>query len=211
MTSTTAVDIPAGFIMPNFGPRSGATTTTTTATGEVVAGGAPAYAGPRKIAFICSKGNLDMAYPALIMGNAALSEGAEVHIFFTFWGLDILNTKLNHKLRYTMTGNTAMHMPELGKIRAGAEHHSLPQQLGGLPGMTTLATRQMKQMMEAEDIPEIPEFLDMMAAAGAHFYACKLTFDMYKMIEADLHPACEGVISASDFIVISEGAQVIFV
>ena len=34
---------------------------------------------------------------------------------------------------------------------------------------------------------------------------------MMKLIEADLHPSVEGVISASDFIEISEGAQVIFV
>jgi hypothetical protein len=34
---------------------------------------------------------------------------------------------------------------------------------------------------------------------------------MMKMIEADLHPGVEGVISATDFIEISEGAQVIFV
>ena len=29
----------------------------------------------RKLAIICSKGNLDMAYPGLILGNAALGEG----------------------------------------------------------------------------------------------------------------------------------------
>ena len=207
---TGSVRIPEGFVMPDFGPRAGVAPTTGAA-GETAGAQTMVPSGPRKLAFICSKGNLDMAYPALIMGNAALSEGCEVHIFFTFWGLDILNTKLNHKLRFTLTGNTAMHMPELGRLRPGAEHVSLPQQLGSLPGMTTYATRTMKKMMEAEGIPEVPEFLDMIAASGAHLYACKLTFDMYKMLEVDLHPACEGVISASDFIVISEGAQVIFV
>ena len=30
---------------------------------------------PRHIAFICSKGDLDMAYPALVMGWAALGSG----------------------------------------------------------------------------------------------------------------------------------------
>jgi hypothetical protein len=34
---------------------------------------------------------------------------------------------------------------------------------------------------------------------------------MMKLIEADLHPGVEAVISAGDFIEISEGAQVIFV
>ena len=29
----------------------------------------------RKLAIICSKGNLDMAYPGLILANAALGEG----------------------------------------------------------------------------------------------------------------------------------------
>ena len=46
---------------------------------------------PRKIAFICSKGNLDMVYPALVMGWAALGNGIEVTIFFTFWGMDMIN------------------------------------------------------------------------------------------------------------------------
>nr|HMN60763.1 DsrE/DsrF/DrsH-like family protein [Anaerolinea sp.] len=44
----------------------------------------------RKIAFICSKGNLDMAYPALVMGWAALGNGIDVTIFFTFWGMDMI-------------------------------------------------------------------------------------------------------------------------
>ena len=45
----------------------------------------------RKVAFICSKGNLDMAYPALVMGWAALGNGIDVTIFFTFWGMDMIN------------------------------------------------------------------------------------------------------------------------
>ena len=42
----------------------------------------------RKLAVICSKGSLDMAYPGLILANAALGEGVETHLFFTFWGFD---------------------------------------------------------------------------------------------------------------------------
>src|SRR4029450_8519834 len=44
----------------------------------------------RKLAIICSKGNLDMAYPGLVLANAALGEGVETHLFFTFWGFDII-------------------------------------------------------------------------------------------------------------------------
>ena len=45
---------------------------------------------PRNIACICSKGDIDMAYPALIMGWAALGNGHDVTIFFTFWGMDMI-------------------------------------------------------------------------------------------------------------------------
>jgi peroxiredoxin family protein len=207
MTTTTAV--PEGFVMPDFGDRPAAAAAQPGTSPDGAA--AAAYAGPRKMAFICSKGNLDMAYPALIMGNAALTEGVEVHIFFTFWGLDIINRKTNNHLKFTMLGNTAMHMPQLARLRPGLEHKSLPQGMGGLPGVTSFATKMMKKQMEDEDIPEVPEFLDMLQAAGVHMYACKLSYDMMKIIEADLHPGVEGVISASDFIEIAEGAQVVFV
>ena len=201
-------EIPEGFIIPDFGDRRRATVSTAERTQEAMT---PAHAGPRRMAFICSKGNLDMAYPGLIMGNAAAGEGADVHIFFTFWGLDIINKKTNKNLKFTMLGNTAMHMPDLGRLKPGLEHASMPQIMGQIPGMTGMATKMMKKQMADLDIPDVPEFLDIMHAAGVHMYACKLSFDMMKMIEADLHPAVEGVISATDFIEISEGAQIVFV
>jgi len=87
----------------------------------------------RKIAFICSKGNLDMAYPALIMANGAIGEGIETHIFFTFWGMDMINRKTMNDLKFTLLGNTAMHPP-------GRFGISMAQGLGGIPGMTRMAT-----------------------------------------------------------------------
>jgi peroxiredoxin family protein len=202
--------IPDGFVMPDFGDRAPAGPAATT--GETAATtGTATYAGPRKMAFICSKGNLDMAYPALIVGNAALTEGVEVHIFFTFWGMDMINKKTNDKLKFTVSGNTAMHMPDLAKVRPGMEYMSIPQAFGNLPGMTAYATKHMKKEMEKLDVPPVPEFLDLLAASGAHLYACKLSYDMAKMIEADLHPAVEGVITAADFVEVAEGAQIVFI
>ena len=205
------MEIPEGFIIPDFGSRKAAASEGGGGASSGDGGGAAIYTGPRKIAFICSKGNLDMAYPALIMGNAALAEGAEVHIFFTFWGLDIVNKKTNKNLKFTMAANTAMHMPDFGRIKPGLEHWSVPQAFGNVPGATAFATWYMKREMEKLDIPDIPEFLDLLAGAGAHMYACKLTFDMMKLLEADMHPGVEGVITANDFISISEGAQIVFV
>ena len=48
-------------------------------------------------------------------------------------------------------------------------------------------------------------------AAGGHLWGCKMSFDMNGLEMDDLYEGVEDVISAADFIVLSEGAQVIFV
>ena len=40
----------------------------------------------RKLCIICSKGTLDMAYPGLVLANAALMEGIDVTLFFHILG-----------------------------------------------------------------------------------------------------------------------------
>ena len=112
----------------------------------------------RKIAFICSKGNLDMAYPALILANAALGEGVECHIFFTFWGFDMIMKSRMNDLKFTPAGNTAMHMP-VGDVR-------IPQALAPLPGMQPMATKMLKKQIADLGVPEVPDFLDQIVGGG---------------------------------------------
>jgi peroxiredoxin family protein len=150
----------------------------------------------RKICFICSKGTLDMAYPALIMANGAVGEGVETHIFFTFWGMDMINKKTQGKLKFTILGNPATHMP---------------QGLGGIPGMTGMATRMMKKQIADLDVPEIPEFLTLLHDMGAKLWACRMSVDMMDLQRPDLIDEVEDIINVADFIELSEGAQVIFV
>jgi peroxiredoxin family protein len=150
----------------------------------------------RKLAIICSKGSLDMAYPGLILANAALGEGVEVHMFFTFWGFDMINKKTMGDLKFTMLGNTATHMP---------------QGLGGLPGMTGMATSRLKKSIADLDVPDVPEFLEQIVASGGHLWACRMSADMNKLTMEDLYDEVEDIISASDFIEKTEGAQLLFI
>jgi peroxiredoxin family protein len=54
-----------------------------------------------------------MAYPGLVLANAALGEGVETHLFFTFWGFDIINKETMGHLKFTPVGNPATHMPTM--------------------------------------------------------------------------------------------------
>ena len=150
----------------------------------------------RKLAIICSKGSLDMAYPGLILANAALGEGIETHLFFTFWGFEIINKKTMGGLKFTPIGNPATH---------------LPQGLGGLPGMTAIATAKMRKAIADLDVPDVPEFLEQIVASGGHLWACRMSADMNHLTKDDLYDEVEGIISASDFIEMTEGAQLLFI
>ncbi|PKW26001.1 DsrE/DsrF/DrsH-like family protein [Phycicoccus duodecadis] len=158
----------------------------------------------RKLAIICSKGNLDMAYPGLILANAAVGEGVETHLFFTFWGFDIITKATMADLKFSFVGNTAMHPP--GHSGLGVHH-----MLGALPGATTAATMLMKKQLADLDVPEVPEFLDLLVGSGAHLWACRMSADMNHLTADDLHEGVEGIISAGDFIELTEGAQLLFI
>lgn len=150
----------------------------------------------QKIAIICSKGTLDMAYPGLILANAARMSGIDATLFFTFWGLDIITNATVDKLHVPTVGNPSMHIPTM---------------VGGLPGMESLATSMMKKQMEKLDIPEVRELIEMLDDAGAELYACRMAMDMFKRTEEDLVPQVTEIISAMDFYDKAAGAQILFI
>ena len=150
----------------------------------------------RRVAIICSKGSLDMAYPGLIMANAARMMGMDAMIFFTFWGLDIVTKSKVEKLHAGMLGNPSSPMP-----------HSVM----GLPGMEALATKMMKKKIEELDIPDIPELLEILDDAGAEMYSCQLAMEMFDLEQEDLVPQVKESLTAMDFWEKADGAQVVFI
>jgi peroxiredoxin family protein len=108
----------------------------------------------------------------------------------------MINKETMAHLQFTPLGNPATHMPPL---------------LMGLPGMTAFATHMMKKQIEGIDVPGVPEFLEMISDSGGHLWACRMSADMMHLSEDDLYERVEGIISAADFIELSEGAQTIFI
>lgn len=161
----------------------------------------------RKIAFICSKGTLDMAMPALVMGWAALGNGIDVTIFFTFWGLDIINKNRVDHLEIAPVANTSMKMSMMGI----PGNLGIPNLVGILPGMTAFATKLMKDKMKDLEVPPVREYLQMLVDAGAKLYACKMSVDMMGLTKDDFVEGVIDVVTAGDFIDMTEGAQIIFI
>jgi len=154
---------------------------------------------PRKLCLIASKGSLDMAYPPLILANSARMTGIETHIFFTFWGLDIITKKKMNNLNVATVGNPSMH-----------PWFHIPTWLGAIPGMSAAASWMMRKEIDKLDFPPVGEFVEMLVDAGTYIYGCKMSMDMMKLTKEDLVDGAE-VLGAMEFMEISDGAQIIFV
>ncbi len=161
----------------------------------------------RKVAFICSKGNLDMAYPALVMGWAALGNGIDVTLFFTFWGLDIINKHRVDHLEIPPVGNASMKMNLMGV----PGYVGIPQIMGMLPGMTPFATKLMNDKMKQLGVPPVREYLQMLIDGGAKVYACKMSVDMMGLKMDDFVDGVCDIVTAGDFMDMTEGSQIIFI
>jgi peroxiredoxin family protein len=127
----------------------------------------------RRMAIIASKGTLDMAYPPLILATTAAAMDIECSIFFTFYGLDIINKKKNKNLQVPSLANPAMPVP-------------MPNIIGALPGMTAMATMMMKSWMARVNVPSITDLLNIAVETGVKMIGCQMTMDVMGTKKEDL-------------------------
>jgi len=149
-----------------------------------------------RVCIILSKGSLDMVYPAFMLANTAATMGSEVHVFFTFWGLNVLNRKKVGSLKVSPVGNPGMPMPNI---------------LGMIPGMTAMATRMMKGKIKATKTPTIPEMIQSAKELGVHLHACSTSMEFLNLKKEEMIPEVEDIIGAATFLGLSEGARTLFI
>jgi peroxiredoxin family protein len=150
--------------------------------------------GKKRLAIIASKGTLDMAYPPLIVATTAAAMDWEVAIFFTFYGMNIVNKKKLARLKVASLGNPAAPVP-------------VPNILGAIPGMTAVATWMMKRMMKKQNMPPLPELLDIARKLGVRLIACSTTIGIMGVKDEDLVEGAECV-GAAAFLEYASGADV---
>jgi len=126
----------------------------------------------KKLAIIATKGSLDWAYPPFILGSTAAALGYDVEIFFTFYGLKLLEKNLS--LEVTPLGNPGMPMP-MGMDKW------FPVLGTALPGMQAMMTSMMKKKMKDKGVASIEELRELSQEADVRFVACQMTVDLFDM------------------------------
>ena len=148
----------------------------------------------KRLALVVSKGTLDNAYAPLILASTAVSMDWECGLFFTFYGLKILDKRKLDSLQVSPLANPAM---------PGA----IPSIVGVLPGMTAMATGMMKKLMGRANLPTVSELIDISREGGAIFFACTTTMGVMGLKKDDLIDGVQ-LAGASTFLEFASEASV---
>ena len=150
-----------------------------------------------KLVIVCSKGSLDMAYPPLMLATTGAAMGMQVDLYFTFWGMNMINKKTIDSLKISLVGNAALPMPNI---------------LGMIPGMTSMMTSMMQKKMQKTKMPSIREMIATAKESGVRFHACSPTMDMMGLKKEDLIPEVDDIIGAATYLELaSEDAITLFI
>ncbi len=126
----------------------------------------------KKLAIIASKGTLDGAYPPFLLASTAVALGFEAKIFFTFYGLQLLNKELN--LKVSPLGNPSMPMPV-----------TVPSIVQVLPGLEGFATWMMKRKLKKKGVASVEELREICIDSGVELIACQMTVDLFDFKHED--------------------------
>ena len=127
----------------------------------------------KRLALVASKGSLDMAYPPLILASTAVALDMDAGIFFTFYGLDIINKHKYKNLKVAPLANPAAPMP-------------VPNIIGAMPGMTMVATSMMNSWMSKANVATIPTLIEHCMKGGVKMIGCQMTMDVMGVAKEDL-------------------------
>lgn len=137
-----------------------------------------AKSNAKSMSLIVTKGSLDWAYPPFILATTAASMGLDVSMFFTFYGLSLLQKDLD--LQVTALGNPAMKMPMAGM------HIGMPNLVAAMPGVGSMATGMMKNMIKNKGVASIDELRDMAVESDVRMIGCQMTLDLFEIKQDDL-------------------------
>jgi peroxiredoxin family protein len=144
----------------------------------------------KKINLLVFSGEYDKALAALILANSAKELGADVSMFFAFWGLLLVRD------------------PEVSVLKDKSFYEKMfgmmtPKGIEDLPlsnmNFSGLGKAMLKEMMKDEDTPDLNAFLKGARKKGVKFYGCKLSVEVMGFKKEELLPELQ-IIDAKEYL-----------
>jgi peroxiredoxin family protein len=145
---------------------------------------------PKRLSMVCWSSDLDRVWPQLILATTAAASGLEVNLFFTFWGLRVLQRNDRR-----ITGSNWMQKGESLVDRGGTEHLKLSKlHMGGA------GTSMIKRLAKQYKVASPSDLIEMAKDLGVKFYPCQMTMELYGLTKDDFIDGLESPLGAASFI-----------
>lgn len=129
-----------------------------------------------KMVIIAASGDLDKAWPVLILATTGAAYGMEVTVFFTFWGLGIIK-----KPDAGITGDDWRQKMLSVFNRGTTEHLGLSKlNFGGM------GPKMMKDLADKHQVASVQELLELAQQMGVKLWPCQMTMTLMGMEREDL-------------------------
>ncbi len=129
-----------------------------------------------KMVIIAASGDLDKAWPVLILATTGAAYGMEVTVFFTFWGLGIIK-----KPDAGITGDDWRQKMLSVFNRGTTEHLGLSKlNFGGM------GPKMMKDLADKHKVASVQELLELAQQMGVKLWPCQMTMTLMGMERDDL-------------------------
>ncbi|MHB1710473.1 MAG: DsrE/DsrF/DrsH-like family protein [Acidimicrobiales bacterium] len=152
----------------------------------------------KTMALVCWSSDLDRVWPSLILATTGAASGLDVSIFFTFWGLRILQK--NDK---RITGTNLMQKGESLMDRGGTDHLRLGKLHFGGAG-----TKMIKKLASDYKVASPTDLLEMAQELDVHLYPCQMTMELYGLTKDDFIDGLEPPMGAASFIDMAADADI---
>jgi peroxiredoxin family protein len=152
----------------------------------------------KRMAIICWSNDLDRVWPVMILATTGAASGLEVDVFFTFWGLRVLQR--NDK---RITGKNWMQKGESLLDRGGTDHLKL-----GKINFAGAGTSMIKMLAKQHKVASITELMEMAQDLGVRLHPCQMTMDLYGLTTDDFIDGLQPTLGAASFIDMAAKADI---
>ncbi len=146
------------------------------------------------ITIVVFSGDLDKLLAAFIIATGAAASGKQVNMFFTFWGLKLLQgTKKKPK------GLNLMQKMFAFMVKPGPENRPISRL-----NMAGMGSMMLKKIMKRSRIPSLKEMIATAKSLGVKFTACTTSMGVMGITKETLIPEVERIAKVTSFLADAE-------
>lgn len=142
------------------------------------------------VTIVVFSGDLDKLLAAFIIATGAAASGKQVNMFFTFWGLKLLQqTKMKPK------GLNFLQKMFAFMVKPGPDKRSISKL-----NMAGMGPMMLKKLMKRSKVPSLNEMVVTAKSLGVKFTACTTSMNVMGVTKESLIPEVDNIAGVASFL-----------